>query len=312
MFENEQLTRNWNWDDLKTVLAVADGGSLSAAARILGSSHPTVYRKVAQFEKRLGTELFEKSATGYLPTNAGEVVIDTARKVAADVDGLNAQLGLGMPPVAGNLRLTSSDTVYTYLLAPILADFRKLYPDVDIEMLVTNELVNLLHQDVDVAIRSARRAEQSLFGVKLADMDLSVYAHRDHPVLTASPLRLADHDWVGYDETLVTTGLARFLREHELDRRVVFRASSLIVACDAIRNNIGLGLMPSYVAAAMPEVRRIPAVGAHLRSELWAVSTRSQQKKPLVRAFFSFLEERFAPLAPSIAGRFAETPSASA
>lgn len=296
MFNNEQNSRNWNWDDLRTVLAVADSGSLSGAARLLGSSHPTVFRKIRKFEKRLNSELFEKSATGYLPTNAGEIVIETARRLAAEVDELNHQLGLGSPPMSGTLRLTCSDTVYTYLLAPMLSDFRQRYPDVILDVLVSNEMINLLHQDIDVAIRSARRSEQSLHGVKLADVNIAAHAHMDHPVFKQHPLRLTAHDWVGYDENLMMTGLARFLRDHELERCVVFRANSLTVACEAIRNNIGLGLMPSYVAAVVPEVRRVPLAYAQIISELWVVSTRAQQKKPLIRTFFAFLEEQFAPL----------------
>jgi DNA-binding transcriptional LysR family regulator len=307
MFNSEQRAPNWDWDDLRTVLAVADSGSLSGAARLLGTSHPTVYRRIRELEARIGTVLFDKAATGYLPTNAGEIAINTARKVAVEVNALNLELGLGAPPVAGELRLSCSDTVYPYILAPMLAEFRRLYPDVSLQVLVTNELVNLQRQDIDVAIRSARRSEQTLYGIKLSDMTIGAYAARGHPVLEERPVRLSAHDWVGYDETLVTSGLARFMREHDLERRVVFRANSLLVACEAIRNGIGLGLMPAHVAAANDDVVRISAPDAEVHSELWAVSTRFQQQKPLIRAFFAFIEEHMKPLRTTLTG--SQTPA---
>ena len=302
MFNSEQQARNWDWDDLRTVLAVADSGSLSGAARLLGTSHPTVYRRIRELENKLGTVLFDKAATGYLPTSAGELAVNAARKVAVEVDALNLELGLGAPPVAGELRLTCSDTVYPYILVPLLAEFRRLYPDVNIEVLVTNEVVSLQRHDIDVAIRSAPRSEQTLYGVKLSDMAIGAYAPLGHPVLTETPVRLSAHDWVGYDETLVTSGPARFMREHDLERRVVFRANTLMAACEAIHNGIGIGLMPAYVATAQGNVVRIPAPDAEVRSELWAVSTRMQQQKPLIRTLFAFLEERMVPLRGALTG----------
>ncbi|MGI9462843.1 MAG: LysR family transcriptional regulator [Aestuariivirgaceae bacterium] len=296
MFTHEQSIVDWDWNELRVVLAVAQSGSLSAAARALDISHPTVFRRIRQLEQRLGASLFEKSATGYVPTALGDAVISAAEKMAHEVDALGVQLGAGEPVQAGILRLTCSDTVYSFVLVPLLARFREIHPEVSFEVVVTNDFVNLHHHDIDIAFRSSRRTEQNLYGVKLADLILAVHAHRDHPAVAQDPVLLGEHDWIGFDESMTLTLLSGFMRELELERKVVFRVNTLLGACDAVRNNIGLAMLPVYVGKTLPEVVLVPAEESSIRSELWMVSTRAQQRKPLIRGFFEFMESRAGPL----------------
>ena len=290
MFTVEQAARDWDWNELKVVLAVARFGSLSGAARELGTSHPTVFRRIRQLEADLGAELFEKSATGYVPTVLGDALITAAEKMASEVDSLAMQLGAGIGQPHGALRLTCSDTVYSFVLVPLLADFRRRFPGVTIDVIVTNDFVNLQHQDIDIAFRSSRRTSQNLYGIKLSDLMLGVHAHLDHAVFRQQPVNLADHDWVGFDESMTLTSLSGFMREFDLERKAVFRVNSLIGACDAVRQNIGLAMLPVYVGGSVEEIVPVKTGDCGIRSELWMVSTRAQQRRPLVRAFFEFVE----------------------
>ncbi len=302
MFTYEQSVADWDWNELRVVLAVAQSGSLSGAARALDTSHPTVFRRIKHLEQRVGASLFEKSATGYVPTALGDAVISAAEKMANEVDALDLQLGAGERLQTGVLRLTCSDTVYSYVLVPLLARFRNKYPDVSIEVVVTNEFVNLHHQDIDIALRSSRRTEQNLYGIKLSDLILAVHAHRDHPAAFQEPVLLGEHDWVGFDESMTLTSLSSFMRELDLERKVVFRVNTLVAACDAVRRNIGLGMLPVYVGKTLREVVLVTAEDSMVRSELWMVSTRAQQRRPLVRAFFDFMEAEGGPLRNLLTG----------
>lgn len=290
MFMAEQDTVDWDWNELRIVLAVARSGSLSGAARKLGTSHPTVYRRIRLLEQRLGADLFEKSATGYVPTMLGDAVITAAEKMAAEVDTLGLQMGTDKGEPHGVLRLTCSDTIYSYVLVSLLAKYRRRYPDVSIEVIVTNEFVNLQYQDIDIAFRSSRRTAQNLYGIKLSDLLLAVHAHREHPAVSQDPVQLSRHDWIGFDESMTLTTLSGFMREFDLERKVVFRVNSLIGACDAVRQNIGLAILPVYVAKSVAEIVPVRTADRSINSELWMVSTRAQQRKPLVRAFFEFFE----------------------
>ena len=290
MFMDEQRDIDWDWHELRMVLAVARSGSLSGAARQLGTSHPTVFRRIRLLEQRLGAQLFEKSATGYVPTVLGDMVITAAEKMAFEVDSLDVQLGNGKDQPRGTLRLTCSDTVYSFVLVQLLAKFRKRFPGVTVEVIVTNEFVNLEYQDIDIAFRSSRRTSQNLYGIKLSDLLLNVHGHRDNPALMESPVRLGDYDWIGFDESMTLTELSNFLREFDLERKVVFRVNSLIGACDAVRQNIGLAMLPTYVGKSVADIVPVKSPDCTVRSELWMVSTRTQQRKPLIRMFFEFIE----------------------
>jgi len=290
MFMAEQDAVDWDWNELRIVLAVARSGSLSGAARELGTSHPTVFRRVRLLEQKLGADLFEKSATGYVPTMLGDVVITAAEKMASEADALGLQLGTGKGEPHGAVKLTCSDTVYSYVLVPLLAKYRRRYPGVSVEVIITNEFVNLQYQDIDIAFRSSRRTAQNLYGIKLSNLMLGVHAHREHPAVSQDPVRLGEHDWVGFDESMTLTTLSGFMREFDLERKVVFRVNSLIGACDAVRQNIGLALLPVYVAKSVAEIVPVRTEECSINSELWMVSTRAQQRKPLVRAFFEFIK----------------------
>ena len=300
MFMDEQGLQDWRWDDLRTVLAIAHSGSLSGAARQLGSSHPTVFRRIRDIENRLDLKLFERSATGYLPTPAGDMVIAAAERMAANVEELDIELGNGDVSIRDRLRITCSDTVYFFILAPLLSQFRQLYPDVTLEVAVTGDFVNLQRHDADVALRVSRRASEHLHGVKLAEFGLGVHAHKDRAAAMTRPVVLNEHDWIGFDESMTYTGVARFMVEHGLEPSVVFRVNSLIACCEAVKQNIGLGVMPYYAGAALDDVVCLEDVTDEVRTELWAVSMPAMRRRPAIRALFSYLEESIAPLQPML------------
>ena len=213
-----------------------------------------------------------------------------------------SELGRETIVMRDTLRLTSPDTVYHYVLGPLIAEFRRRFPEVTIEMLVTDEFVNLQRRDADIAIRATRRSSEHLYGVRLEDITMAVHAHRDHPATREDPPRLRQHDWVGFDETLTRTTMAAFLRDFRLEQKVVFRANSFMGVCEAVRSNIGLGVIPCYVGHAVEEIVRLPLPDAEFRAELWMVSTPALQRKPVIRAFFDFIQEAMEPLAGVLSG----------
>ena len=227
-------------------------------------------------------------------------MIATAERMASDVRALDKELGGEEIPVRDTLRLTCSDTVYFYILAPLLSEFRRRYSEVTLEVTVTNDFVNLQRHDVDVALRVSRRASEHLHGVRLAEFGLGVHAHKDHAARMDRPVALGDHDWIGFDESMTYTGVARFMAEHGLERRVVFRVNSLIACCEAVRQNIGLGILPYYAGAAIDEVVCLDGVENEVRTELWAVTMPAMRRKPAIRALFDYLEETVPPLQPTL------------
>src|SRR3979411_3263755 len=142
-----------DWDDVRYFLAVARGGSVRAAAGRLGVNHATVLRRIAQLEERLGARMFEKLPSGYRLTAAGEEVLEVANQMEASSHQLETRVFGRDQSVRGLLRVTLAPTLATHLLMPDFADFARLHPDIEMEILSFGELANLNNREAADAIR---------------------------------------------------------------------------------------------------------------------------------------------------------------
>jgi DNA-binding transcriptional LysR family regulator len=135
-----------DWDDVRYFLAVARGGSVRAAAERLGVNHATVLRRIAQLEERLGVHMFEKLPSGYRLTAAGEEVLEFADQMEASSHLLETRVFGRDQSVRGLLRVTLAPPLATHLLMPDFADFARLHPDIEMEILSSGELANLTNR----------------------------------------------------------------------------------------------------------------------------------------------------------------------
>jgi len=135
-----------DWDDVRYFLAIARGGSVRAAAERLGVNHATVLRRIAQLEERLGVHMFEKLPSGYRLTAAGEEVLEFADQMEASSHLLETRVFGRDQSVRGLLRVTLAPPLATHLLMPDFADFARLHPDIEMEILSSGELANLTNR----------------------------------------------------------------------------------------------------------------------------------------------------------------------
>src|SRR6185295_18986358 len=142
-----------DWDVVRYFLAVARGGSVRAAAQRLGVNHSTVLRRIAQLEKHLGAQMFEKLPSGYRLTAAGEEVVQLAEQMEASSQQLETRVFGRDQSARGLLRVTLPPFLATHLLMPDFADFARTHPDIEMEILSSGELANLTNREADVAIR---------------------------------------------------------------------------------------------------------------------------------------------------------------
>ena len=171
-----------DWDDVRYFLAVARGGSVRAAAERLGVNHSTVLRRIAQLEERLGAHMFEKLPSGYRLTAAGEEVLEFADQMEASSHQLETRVFGRDQSVRGLLRVTLAPTLATHLLMPDFADFARLHPDIEMEILSSGELANLTNREADVAIRvvyDRKTLPLNLHGLKGPELFGGVYMSRD-------------------------------------------------------------------------------------------------------------------------------------
>lgn len=171
-----------DWDDVRYFLAVARGGSVRAAAEHLGVNHATVLRRIAQLEERLGVQMFEKLPSGYRLTAAGEEVLEFADQMEASSHQLETRVFGRDQSVRGRLRVTLAPPMATHLLMPDFADFARLHPDIEMDVLSFGELANLTNREADVAIRvvyERKTLPQNLHGMKGPELFGAVYMSRD-------------------------------------------------------------------------------------------------------------------------------------
>src|SRR5262245_4318346 len=216
------------WDDLRYVLAVADAGSLAGAARHLGVNHTTVLRRVGALEKQLGLRLFERLPTGYVLTAGGEELIATARSVDDTVTGLERKLAGKDLRLSGTVRVTTTDTLMGSVLPEILAEFHAAHPKIVIELAVSNVMFNLTKRDADVAIRPATDPPETLIGRRVARIAFAIYGAPRYLAKRKTIDDLAAQRWVGPDDSLADTSVARWMRSELAESEIALRADSLL------------------------------------------------------------------------------------
>ena len=277
-----------NWDDLRLVFAVAREGTLSGAARHLRVTHSTVFRRLGAIEEGLGVRLFERFRDGYSATPAGETVAALAARFADDFVALERRLsGQDLRP-SGTVRITTTDTICAMVMRHVPA-LRAAHPEILIEITVSNAIANLTRREADVAIRPTSEPPETLVGRRIANIAHAVYG---------SPTYLSRYgggdpsnfEWIGLDDTLATTVIGRWMREHIQDAQIGLRVDALPALKDAACAGIGLALLPCYLGDEEVQLRRVPAAaGPDVRSALWLLTHSDLKRTARIRAVMDFL-----------------------
>lgn len=290
-----------DWDELRVVLAITRAGSLTGAAKLLGASHPTVFRRINRIEKTLGVRLFERSREGYTPTLAGEEMAAVAARLEAEIDSLARRvMGQDLRPT-GIVRVTTTDTLLYGLLTPIFSGFRRRHPEIKLEVVADNALLNLTKRDADVAIRPSRDPPESLVGRKITDLAIAIYRHREQA--DVEDRALAERDWITPDDSLSQLRLFRWLTMRGFADRSVYRANTFIGMLDAVKSGIGFAALPCYLGDREPTLVRVGGPIAELRSELWLLTHPDLRTVARIRAFLDFMTDALQPLKPLFEGR---------
>jgi DNA-binding transcriptional LysR family regulator len=281
------------WENLRFVLAVADAGSVAHAARTVGVNHSTILRRLAAFERTLGLRLFERLPGGYIPTAGCEELIATARSMDDMVTSLERRLAGRDLRLPGKIRLTTTDTLMASVFPEILADFRSAYPDIDIEIAVSNEIFNLRKRDADVAIRPAPNPPESLVGRRVTKIAFAIYGNREKYPAGRWAGDLAALAWVGVDDNLAESSIARWMRA-TLPRNIAsVRVNSLLALKLAAEASLGVAALPCYLGDASPTLVRMHSPIAAMETALWILTHRDLRDVARVRAFTRFVASAF-------------------
>jgi len=290
-----------DWDDVRYFLAAARGGSVRAAAKRLAVNHATVLRRISHLEERLGTQMFEKLPSGYRLTPAGEEVLDLAIQMEATSHQLETRVFGRDQSVRGPLRVTLAPLLASHLLMPDFAEFARLYPEIEMEIAPSGELLNLTNRDADVAIRvvyNRATIPLHLHGLKGPELFGGVYMSRDlHAAWGAGghdPVR-----WIvaGPDD------ISDWAREGDVRAAgVPFKTTDGETQIAAARQGIGMTILPCFVGDADPLLVRSPGSHLYMHGTLWVLTQGETRKTKRVRLFTEFVSRKLAAHAPLLAG----------
>jgi DNA-binding transcriptional LysR family regulator len=280
-----------NWDDYHLFLHVATQGSIRKAAQSLGVSHATVSRRLAAFEQALGVTLLERRGTRYVRTPAG----DDAFKTATEVDNLFTSLDLRVAGkdtrLAGTIRVTFAE-MFSNLIAPDLADFAKLHPGIELQVLGGQQTLNLSQRDADVALRVSNNPPENLVGRRFGDLFYSVYASSDY-IQRVGQQPLAEHDWITWDASLGSNFLPlRWINQHIAKERLVAGANTPETMNEMLASGMGVGQISCMQAEPDPRLVRLTAAEYHAAGGIWLLTHQELRQTARIRVFLDFLGER--------------------
>ena len=278
-----------DWDDLRVTLAVADAGTLAGAARALGVNHTTALRRLDALEARLGTRLFERQRSGYVATEAGELIAQEARAFTPRVDELERRL-LGRDlRLTGAVRVTTAFVTMAYLLPDALAAFAGRHPGIEVEVGESSALLDLSRRQADVALRISHQVPEHWIGRVLGTVRYGVYALHGGAGLpqrrTPLPRLLAQAPWVAFERELAANRFGRWMNAHIPPERVRVRIDNFNSMVTMLRTGIGIGVLPTLVERHEPNLVPVSAEIAELATPMWILCHPDLRRTARVQAF---------------------------
>lgn len=286
------------WDDLRSALAIARGGSLAAAARSLGVNHSTVFRRLKALEAGLGARLFERGEEGYLPTGTGADLVAVAERVETEIQGLERRLAGRDDTLSGTLRITAPDDLVESLLVEPLAAFSARYPGVRLEIVLDNRMLSLTRREADLAVRPTRDPPENLIGRRIGQIASAVYCAK---AAGKNPPR-DDTPWIAWDEGSGPPVTTQWMATKVPPEQVVYRSNSLLNLLSACRSGIGQAILPCFLGDPEPRLRRIAEPVAEWHSDLWILTHPDLRHSARVRALSDLLFDRLRAQADLLAG----------
>jgi DNA-binding transcriptional LysR family regulator len=297
-----------DWSDLRHALAVGQLGSVAAAAQSLGVNATTVQRRLDALEAALGARLFDRHRTGWRATDAGLAVLEQARRMADQAETIERHVMGRDRELTGLLRLTTAFVVMEHLLPRPLADFAAAYPGIEVEVVENGFLVDLARRpgdaggvaqmQADVALRMSVNVAEHLVGRQLGMTHCRVYAKSGVATLpqTITPLAelLRQAPWVAFERDTQRRVYDRWMQQHLAQAHVRVRVDIFNAVAAMLNTGVGVGILPSFMAAKHPDLVPVSEVIPGLSVPLWMLTHPDLRETARVRAFMRFVGDALA------------------
>lgn len=291
---------HFDWNHARAFLATAREGSLSAAARVLGQTQPTIGRQIAALEAELGVTLFERSGRTPVLTAAGVELAEHVVGMADAAELVSLSASGQSQAVEGQVCITASDSMAAWHLPAVVERLRLLAPGIEIEIMASNSIQDLRRREADIAVRHLRPEQPDLITRLVHTSTAHMYATPDYLQRAGRPRALEDlatHDFIGYEgsDRMLPVLNAMGVPVTRDNFRLV--SNSGLVVWELTRRGLGIGIHTTEIARMTPDVEAVLPEALGIPVPFWLTTHRELHTARRIRLVFDLLAEAFGALA---------------
>jgi DNA-binding transcriptional LysR family regulator len=256
--------------DLQVVLALARGGTLARAAGLLGVDGSTVFRALQRIEGALKQRLFDRSRAGYRASELGQQLVQAGERIEAELEAARAATLAGSGAVAGQVRISTTDSVLHRLVLPALASLCAQHSQLHLDLVASNELASLTHRDADVALRATRKPPGHLIGRALGPIRVALYASSAGPAPAEADWVHAP--WLALDDALPEHPTVQWRKRRYPKLTPRFKFGSVLALQDGIAAGLGIGVLPQFLARGRDDLVALSGPLDECETQLWLLT----------------------------------------
>lgn len=288
--------KQFDWNFARAFMMVADQGSLSAAARVMGVSQPTLGRQISSFEASLNLTLFERMGKGLVLTRSGQRLYQNVKAMAQAAEQFSLVAYGQSNDVEGDVCVSLSQLDAYFRFPPLWPKFREYAPKIRLELDVSNQISDLKSRESDVAIRYQRPEEEDLIIKKLGTEAVYLYGHKDYVASFEDklPHQVPNLQLIGFDQSDQMIDYLNSLGWQIGKQHFSFLCDNQLVQWQMVQQGNALAFLPDHIAAKQADL--IPAFSTYYKPielDVWLVCHRELHTNPRVRLVFDFLAEHF-------------------
>ena len=290
----KRMGQQFDWNRMRGFLAVAEGGSLSAGARSLGLTQPTLGRQIAALEAELGLTLFAREGRGLRLTATGAELLAQARAMGEAAERLSLVAAGRSEGIQGRVRVTASDILSVMLMPKVCQRLARRAPDLRIEVVAANTIKNISRREADIAVRHERPTQASLYARFIHDGEARLFAstaYLDAAAPITSPADLAHHRWVAFGEPARMAAFMQGVGLPVTEENFRYGTEDGNAAWAMMRAGLGIAPMDTRIAATAPEMVEVLPELPPIRFPFWLVTHEELHTSPAIRLVFDTLAE---------------------
>ncbi len=287
----------FDWNRARAFLVTAEEGSLSAAARALGMTQPTLGRQVSALEKELGVVLFERVGLGLILTPSGLDLVEHVRAMGDAASRVSLTASGHSQSIEGNVCITCSEYYAVFILPSIIKKLRKSEPKITIEIIATNTTSDLRRREADIAIRNFRPTQPELIAKKIKEVSARLYATPEYLKEIGDPKKpedLSRADFISFDDI---NGLISGLNSLGLSinkQNFPLQTEHFITHWELVKQGLGIGIMPEELGELEPKVVQALSTLEPIGFPIWLTAHRELNTSRRIRMVFDLLATELA------------------